>query len=109
MHEGISLIKKIVGFKNYSNINIDYAKLFLNISFPDDVVSKRAKTYFKSVDSNMDIFVTSDEIYHFLRQKQDEKSTDISKSFRQKYERFQYFPYLACFIFRIRWTNALMF
>lgn len=50
----------------------------------DDVVSKRAKTYFKSVDSNMDIFVTSDEIYHFLRQKQDEKSTDISKSFRQK-------------------------
>lgn len=42
----------------------------------------------------MDIFVTSDEIYHFLRQKHDEKSTDISKSFRQKYERFQYFHIL---------------
>ncbi|XP_056010365.1 follistatin-related protein 1-like [Ostrea edulis] len=50
----------------------------------DDSVSKRAKIYFKSVDSNMDIFVTSDEIYHFLRQKRNDKSTDISKSFRQK-------------------------
>lgn len=51
----------------------------------------------------MDIFVTSDEIYHFLRQKHDEKSTDISKSFRQKYERFQYFPYphLCLFVFLV--------
>ncbi|XP_022320939.1 follistatin-related protein 1-like isoform X1 [Crassostrea virginica] len=50
----------------------------------DDVVAKRTKIYFKSVDADTDIFVTSDEIYHFLRQKKNVKSTDISKSFRQK-------------------------
>ncbi|XP_061184666.1 follistatin-related protein 1-like isoform X1 [Saccostrea echinata] len=50
----------------------------------DDIVSKRAKTYFKSVDSDMNIYITSDEIYHYIRQKRNDKSTDISKSFRQK-------------------------
>lgn len=57
-----------------------------NIAFSDDVVAKRTKIYFKSVDADTDIFVTSDEIYHFLRQKKNVKSTDISKSFRQKYD-----------------------
>ena len=57
-----------------------------NIAFLGDVVAKRTKIYFKSVDADADIFVTSDEIYHFLRQKKNVKSTEISKSFRQKYD-----------------------